>query len=327
MAHELEILENGNASMAFVGETPWHGLGTEVQEGISAEEIQEAAGLNWGVVKIPATIRFKGDDVYTGKDALVRETDGKVFDMVGPDWNPVQNSEAFEFFKEFCDNGDMSMNTAGSLKGGQMVWALAKIKNGAFEAVKNDRVDSYLLFSNPHKYGSTVEVRFTNIRVVCNNTLTLAMSDRLAKKIKVNHSKAFDADLVKETLGFSRKAIEKMAEQSAFLASKSFNAEQLSEYINTLFPIKPSKAKKENNDRKVKEISLSAKKIFENMDSQPGVEFGKGSFWQLFNGVTYATDHLIGNSADSRLASAWYGVNQQKKIEALKLATEMAMAA
>ena len=125
--------------------------------------MQEVAGLNWSVEK--QDIITSGGVTIDGKQALVRSSDNKVLDVIGENWNPVQNDEAFNFFSEYVLAGDMEMHTAGSLKEGKMVWALAKVKD-SFTILGDDQVDSYLLFSNPHQYGKSVDVRFTPIRVV-----------------------------------------------------------------------------------------------------------------------------------------------------------------
>ena len=131
MAHELEMI-NGQAQMAYRESQgkPWHGLGVPVSDDMSPEEMMIAAGLDWDVEKVDTFIRYKGDNVATGQQALVRSTDGKILTQVGPGWNPVQNSEAFDFFTEFVNAGDMVMDTAGSLKDGRLVWALADVKDG-----------------------------------------------------------------------------------------------------------------------------------------------------------------------------------------------------
>jgi len=123
MSHEVEMID-GQAQMAYAGELPWHGLGTKVASDLAPSQIMQQAGLDWSVEK--ETMTTASGVEIEGKKALVRSSDNKVLDVVGDNWNPVQNSEAFEFFSEYCLAGDMEMHTAGSLKGGQMVWALAK---------------------------------------------------------------------------------------------------------------------------------------------------------------------------------------------------------
>ena len=123
MSHEVEMV-NGQAQMAYAGEVPWHGLGTAVSNDLTPQQMQEVAGLNWSVEK--QDIITSGGVTIDGKQALVRSSDNKVLDVIGENWNPVQNDEAFNFFSEYVLAGDMEMHTAGSLKGGKMVWALAK---------------------------------------------------------------------------------------------------------------------------------------------------------------------------------------------------------
>ena len=153
MAHELEMI-NGEAQMAYAGAKPWHGLGVEVHNDLTPGQIMAKAGLDWGVEKkdLSFTLPDGSQEVVKGKKALVRDRDQKVLDVVGDDWNPVQNHDAFEFFSEYVMAGDMEMNTAGSLKGGKNVFALAKVKE-SFSILGEDQVDSYMLFSNPHEYG------------------------------------------------------------------------------------------------------------------------------------------------------------------------------
>ena len=317
MAHELEIV-NGKAQMAYVGAVPWHGLGVEVPADLTPEQMLDAAGLNWSVEKIPAYAEIAGKQVKIGQSALVRDRDNKILDVVSDDWNPVQNAEAFDFFNEFVAAGDMEMHTAGSLKDGQIVWGLAKVKD-SFELFKGDQIDSYLLFSNFHKYGHSTDVRFTPIRVVCNNTLTLSLNSSVERMAKISHRKVFKPESVKEMLGIATDKLAKYKEMASFLGSKKAKDEDIVEYFTRIFPV--------TGAAKNKEISKNAEMAMSILHTQPGAEYAEGSWWQPFNAVTYLTDHLAGRSADTRLTSAWYGYNKGVKTKALELAVEMAEAA
>jgi phage/plasmid-like protein (TIGR03299 family) len=321
MAHELEFV-NGVAQMAYAGDLPWHGLGTQVPADLSPEQMMQAAGLDWEVEKFPVFAEVNGKRIDTGRQALIRTSDNKFFDVVGDDWNPVQNREAFEFFNDFIAAGDMEMHTAGSLKGGRNIWALAKV-NESFEILGGDQVEGYLLFSNPHQYGKTVDVRFTPIRVVCNNTLTMSLNGKVDRMFKMNHRRVFDGDLVKEVLGVSKEKLAKYKEMAEYLSQKRYSNESIVEYFNRVFPMTSNK--KEANPSELQ--SRAAKLAYEVLETQPGAEYAAGSWWQAFNAVTYSTDHLLGRSADTRLTSAWFGSNQRRKIEAANLAVEMAEAA
>ena len=321
MSHEVEII-NGQAQMAYAGDVPWHGLGTKVASDLAPSQIMQQAGLDWEVRKESMTTE-SGVEI-TGKKALVRSADNKVLDVIGDNWNPVQNSEAFEFFSEYCLAGDMEMHTAGSLKGGQMVWALAKVKE-SFDILGGDQVDSYLLFSNPHMYGKAIDVRFTPIRVVCNNTLTLSLGQKVANSVSLNHRTAFNPESVKETLGIANEKFAKYKETAQFLASKKFSVESLVQYYNEVFP-RTYQGKKEVTVKDFADLTNNAQKAYSFLETQPGAEFGEGSWWSALNSVTYLTDHQMGREADSRLTSAWFGANQTRKVKAVEKAVEYALA-
>ena len=310
MAHMVE-------TMAYAGEVPWHGLGTKVPADLTPEQMLQAAGLDWEVNKVDL---IYGDGlIVPGKKGLVRSSDGAYLDTIGDDWNPLQNSEAFEFFNDFVMAGDMEMNTAGSLEDGRRTWALAKIKDAVFETVKDDLTECFLLFSNPHKYGMSITVMMTPIRVVCNNTITMALNGASEHMVKINHRNEFDADAVKETLGVAKDKLDTYKEAAQFLSTKNYTKDSIVEYYNEVFPFT---ANKRDND-----VSRNTKLAMEVLDTQPGAEYGRGTFWQAFNTVTYLTDHELGRSNDTRLTSAWFGANRKKKIVALEKAIEFAEAA
>lgn len=322
MAHEIEFVD-GVAQMAYVGAVPWHGLGVQVPADLTPDQMLEAAGLNWQVQKYPTFAILDDNDpdsvIETGQSALVRSKDNKLLDVVSNDWNPVQNTEAFDFFNEFVMAGDMEMHTAGSLKDGQIVWGLAKIKE-SFELFKGDQIDSYLLFSNFHKYGFSTDVRFTPIRVVCNNTLTLSLNSKVERMVKISHRKQFVASDVKDMLGIATDKLQKYKEMAQFLGSKKAKTESIVEYFERIFPLN-SKSPEEGKRSKNADIALGI------INTQPGHEYAEGSWWQPFNAVTFMTDHIIGRSNDARIQSAWYGYNKGLKTRALELAVEMAEAA
>jgi len=312
MAHMVE-------TMAYAGEVPWHGLGVRVPADLHPTQMLEKAGLDWTVRKVPAYADVAGERVAVGRSALVRNSDDSILDVVSDDWNVLQNHEAFEFFHDFVANGDMEMHTAGSLRDGQLVWALAKVNDG-FELFKGDQVDSYLLFSNPHRYGWSIDVRFTPIRVVCNNTLTLSLNTSSKNFVKVSHRRQFDGDMVKETLGVAKEKLVMYREMAEFLGGRRYTGPKLVEYFKKVFPVAGGPEKK-------KEMSISASKALDVVHTQPGANFAEGSWWSAFNAVTYMVDHKLGRSQDNRMTSAWFGNGKKVKADALELAVQMAEAA
>ena len=306
-------------TMAYAGELPWHGLGTKVPADLTPEQMLEVAGLDWTVEARDMFVTDgNGDQVMVpGKKALYRTSDDKYFSVIGEDWNPLQNTEAFEFFDDFVQAGDMEMHTAGALQDGSRVWALAKV-NDAFEVFKGDVVEQYLLFSNPHQYGQSIDIKMTPTRVVCMNTLSFALKGATDYAVKVNHRRTFDADMVKDQLGVAKEKLASYKEAAQFLGSKRFTNDNIVEYFNSMFPRTSNRKDAENAQSKNSEEAM------EHLYTQPGAEFGAGTWWNAFNTVTYMTDHTIGRNNDSRLTSAWYGANSKLKAKALKSAIEYA---
>ena len=317
MAHEVE-------TMAYAGELPWHGLGVPVSNDLTPWQMQQKAGLDWGVKKVDAFVNIGGQQVKTGQQALIRTSDNTILTNVGEGWNPVQNAEAFDFFNDFVMEGDMEMHTAGSLKNGQIVWALAKVKE-SFDLFGEDRVDSYFLFSNPHQYGKAIDIRFTPIRVVCNNTLTMSLNASADRAVKVGHRTVFDADLVKQKLGLATEKFAKYKDMAQFLSSKRFKVEDLLNFYNDIAPHSTTEGK-EKTIASYEDLSRGAKMCYDALETQPGAEYGAGTWWQAFNSVTYYTDHQQGRNAENRLYNQWFGYNQTRKVKAAEKAVEYAMA-
>lgn len=315
MAHKVESMAYNKA------ELPWHGLGVPVEADLSPNQMLEKAGLDWKVELVPNYAMYKGKKYKTETSSLFRETDSRILSArCSDDWVPVQNHDAAEFFNDFCAAGDMNMETAGSLCGGELVWFLAKMKDSFDVFRKKDPVDAYLLFTNPHRYGWSTSVSLTAIRVVCWNTLNLSLNTTKGDKIiRVSHRNEFNPDVVKETLGVTKEKMIKYKEMSQFLASKKAKNENIVEYFKRVFPVITSKV-----DGSKKEMSKLAKIAYDVLETQPGAEFGEGTWWQPYNSVTYTLDHLAGRTADTRMNSAWYGEARKKKVKALELAVEMA---
>ena len=318
MAHEVE-------TMAYAGEVPWHGLGVEVSNDLTPLQMMQKAGLDWRVEKVDAYVDINGEQVRTGQQALVRTSDNTILTNVTDAWNPLQNSEAFNFFAEYVAAGDMEMHTAGSLRNGQMVWALAKVKE-SFDVFGDDRVDAYFLFSNPHQYGKSIDVRFTPIRVVCHNTLTMSLQQSADRSVKVGHRQVFDPDRVKADLGLAHEKFAKYKEMAQFLGSKRFTVESLISFYDEVYP-STSRTAEKVPATSVEELSRSARMCYDALETQPGAQYGEGTWWQAFNSVTYVTDHLQGRSAEQRLHNQWFGYNQPRKVQAAEKAVEFALAA
>jgi phage/plasmid-like protein (TIGR03299 family) len=313
--HEME-------TMAYnVAEKPWHGLGQPVSNDLSSEEMMVASGTDWSVHEVESFVEFEGSKISTGQKSLIRSTDHKVLTNVGPDWKPVQNKQAFDFFSDYVNEGKMSMETAGSLKGGKTVWALAKVQD-SFELFNGDQVDSYLLFSNPHQYGKSVDVRFTPIRVVCQNTLSLSLEQDAKHRVNYGHRTEFDPEQVKIDLGIAGEKMVQYKEMAKFLGSVRYTMDDLIHFYNEIYPTTINPKFPETLTKET--LSRNAKQLVELTETQPGAQYAEGSWWQAFNAVTYFTDHEQGRNPENRLQSSWFGGNQRLKTKALEKALEYA---
>jgi phage/plasmid-like protein (TIGR03299 family) len=317
--------------MAYAGELPWHGLGKPVPNDLTPRQMLKAAGLDWNVEKVPAYInlptQIDGEIIPLSHPiphcALVRNTDQKILDIVTSNWNPLQNEEAFDFFKDFVMKGDMEMHTAGSLKGGQLVWALARVKESFFVGRKKDEVQSHLLFTNPHQFGKAIDIRFTPVRVVCWNTLSLALGAKGItvdqQVVKSTHRQPFNAERVMLTLGLAHELLEQYKDAATFIAKKRFTDPTLNDYFRELFP-------KNGGNKDEESISRNHQQALGVINTMPGADMEPGTWWQSFNAVTYMTDHVMGRSVETRLDSAWFGSNRSLKSKALNLAVQYAKA-
>jgi len=154
----------------------------------------------------------------------------------------------------------------------------------------------------------------------------MALKGRAVNGVKMNHRRVFDAEHVKTTMGLAHEKFGQFKEMSQFLSSRQFSMDNLIQYYNEVFP-RTYEGKNPPVVKDVSDLTTNGQKAFELLETQPGAEFGRGTWWQALNSVTYLTDHVMGREADSRMTSAWYGANQNRKIKAVDKAVEFATAA
>lgn len=173
MSHDLEILENGAASMTYSLEAgvPWHGLGNGVHGLQTSRECLVNGGLDWEVIKEQIK---RNNEPVPGAFFNVRSTDDKVLGIVGKDYKPVQNLEAFEFFDLLVDSGDAKYDTAGSLSGGKRIWLTAQVGED-FQVAGQDLHRVYVALLNSHDGSKSLSMITTLVRIVCANTETMAI--------------------------------------------------------------------------------------------------------------------------------------------------------
>ena len=234
-------------TMFYTREKPWHGLGTQVQEAPSSEKALWLAGLDWKVLQ--KDVYTEGRVKVSGYKANVRDTDGQVLGVVTDRYKVIQNSEAFAFTDALLGEG-VRYETAGSLSEGKKVWLLAKLPKEYI--ISGERISPYLVFSNTHDGSGAVRVAITPIRVVCNNTLNLALSTA-----KRSWSMIHTGDIkgkIKEatdTLFFADEYMENLGKELEALRLIKVTDEQVREYINLLLPLdkKPTPIQVKNMER------------------------------------------------------------------------------
>jgi len=319
MAHEVE-------QILYVGETPWHGLGTRFITPPTLDEAIVAAGLDWKVTTEPV---FSAGQEKLPALLTRRSSDGSILGVVGPTYEPLQNLKAFDFFKPFIESGEAAIETAGSLRMGKRVFVLAKLNLDPMDIVKGDSVEKYVLLSNSHDGTLAVRVGFTPVRVVCANTMAMALGDSASKLIRVRHTKnvADNLELIRETMNLANQQFEATAEQFRMLAAKNINQADLEKYIKLVFNSnkKIIEAEGDTSSLNNKRIINAIQPLFEKGlgNDLPGV---KGTLWGAYNAANEYLQYYRGDDAQVRLDQMWFGQSAALNKRALEVAVMMAAA-
>ena len=312
MAHKVE-------KMVFAGATPWHGLGTEINQETGFWDAFELAGLDWEVDTKPL---FTGDGEKVSHRAAYRVSDGRILGIVGKRWPPVQNRDAFELFQQMVDAGEMVIHTAGSLRNGERIWALCQLNQDNSEIVAGDEVAKFVLLSNGHDGKLAVHFGFTPIRVVCANTEALARGSKASKLVRVRHSRFVKQNVqdLRNVMNFANQEFEATAEQYRYLASKGINSEDLDKYIKIVLGIGEKSA--DEMTTRSKNIVSSIEDLFE---SGRGSDIAgvRGTYWGAYNAVTEYLNYSKGRTANNRMDSVWFGQNGTMNQKALDTALEL----
>lgn len=319
MAHNLF-----DKRMAFVNERPWHGLGTPVEKTINSEEMLKASGLDWRVSKVPATgarAISQGDKpviydrYFLCRDKIKGETEKPVLGLVSQGYEVLQNSEAFAFFEPLLTAGSCTYETAGALGNGERVWVQVRMK-GAIEVAKDDVVDRFLLLSNSHDGRGAVSMRFTPIRVVCQNTLNLA-SKGGENSVSVRHSRNMRDRMNDEQVDILLKLISETYQQAQkqfkAMAKKKVTSEMKTAFLSSLFPITANQ--KKSNDTPLR-WQMTERALQDDIVSPQAT---RDTLWGLYNAVTRVEDYRAAREAGegARLSRVWFGASADLKVKAL----------
>lgn len=311
-------------SMAYYGETPWHGLGVPLSAPPDSATMIKAAGLDWKVEMPPAPGTRLAPDGRPLKCQILRKArDNRERDimlgLVSRQYVPLQNQEAFRFFDAIVGEGAAIYETAGALGDGERVWVLANVP-GEIRVSRNDMVRKYLLLSNSHTGDSAVCVKFTPIRVVCQNTLILALKDG-EKAFRVRHSKSMHWRLaeVAEFLRVVHEVFQAAEESFRMLIRVKMTPQRLDDYLESVLPRSADEKRTQTRPRRWQAITV----LFDTPDAR--VPEVRHTLWAAYNAVIRFEDYReTRGTAERRLDRVWFGAGADLKLQALQAAERFA---
>jgi phage/plasmid-like protein (TIGR03299 family) len=320
MTHELDIKDD-KASLAYTGPAPWHGLGQNLTENASMDVWKKEAGMDWEIKDSNISFQPNANDSYTeykGLKALYRSDSKEQLSVVSDEYKVVQPGDVLDFFQDLVSLQKFKLSTAGCLYGGRIFWALADTGR-EFNVFGKDKVKGSLLLTTSCDGKMATKAMFTSVRVVCNNTLAIALKDDPKSASRVTHSSSFNPAKVKMELGVFDASWEIFKKNCEDL-SKVKLADKMAEYYIRGLLEDPKKEADEQSLAIDKNISL----IMERYKGGMGSEMTYGTLWGVLNGVTEYVDH--GSRArikDHALSGSWFGKGAELKIKAYNLALEM----
>jgi len=320
MAHLVE-------QMAYVGQTPWHGLGNQLAPKQPLEVWAKQAGMDWQIHA--SEVRFMADQVghlgtihsFPEQKVLYRSDTKQALSVVSTRYQVVQPFEVLEFYRDLTEIAGYQLETAGVLKGGKKFWALAK--TGQSTALKgNDVVHGYLLLATSCDGTLATTATPTTIRVVCNNTLTIAVNGA-TQAIKVPHSTKFDGQVVKQQMGVAVSQWDTFMYRMRTLSERKVKThEAMNYFLRVLCDTTAANAHEPvmlSNERALKKVQS----LYEGAGHGADLEAAKGTAWGLLNAVTEYVDHeKRARSLEHRIDSAWFGqgsIIKQKALDAALL--------
>lgn len=308
----------------------WKNTGTAVDGLATAAEAITAAGLDWDAIKVPVFTRRTMTDAplglpssafekVAGKYAVERSDTGEALGIVGNQYQPIQNREAFDFMDALVDSGDAKYETAGSTRNGRRIWLLAKMPDGV--QVAGEDIDKYLLLSNPHDGTGSLTVAFTPLRVICTNILNLALAEHdVHRTVRIRHSGDTTVKLeeARSVLGIGFSYFEELAQVGEELTSHKLDTRAVDRFLRELVP-DPTDRSKSNARAVAKRESI--RNVYLGSDNLNNV---RGTAWGVYNAVAEYEDHFAPvageNKAERRFTRAAIQPQLKNRAEAILLA-------
>lgn len=319
MAHLIE-------QMAYVGDTPWHGLGNPLTPKQPLEVWATQSGMNFKILETP--VRFMAESIgqlgsimtFPEQKVLYRSDSKAPLSVVSSRFRVVQPAEILEFYRDLTEVSGFELETAGVLKEGRKVWALARTgRTGSLKG--SDTVNGYLLLATACDGTLATTAQFTSIRVVCNNTLAIALADA-STAVKVPHNTRFDPQAVKQQLGVSVSSWDAFMYRMKVLSERKVKShEAMSYFLRVFTDPATSVAAGLTNERAIKAVQT----LYDGQGKGAELASAKGTAWGLLNSITEYVDHQRrARNQDYRLDSAWFGQGAALKKKALDEALKMA---
>ena len=332
MPHELSIAE-GQAEMMYVGDTPWHGLGTKLDNAATAVEAIQAAHLDWTVQAQPIWLHdviynYSGQTKVEGYNAIQRVDTGKVFGIMSDRYEIVQNVDAWSFMDGVLGTGGAHYHTAGALRDGSVVFILAQL-DGTQEIVKGDPVEKYLLLTTSHDGSLALQIHTTPIRVVCGNTHTAALAHG-RQYVSIKHTSAVHLRIeqAQKALARGETYFDDYVKEARQLSRQYMGEQSMGLFTKKLLSIDGNSATKVNSQTEAAEREINELFITGRGQDLPHV---RGTAWAAYNAVTEYVDYRsrvqkIGDvtqgsllAQDRRLHRSWFGRGQEIRNHAWNL--------
>ena len=306
-------------TMAYAGQVPWHGIGSQLAPGQSIEVWRERAGMNWSLEEAEVRFAAEAEDQYPvrafpGQKVLYRSDTKRPLAVVSKRYQVVQPREILEFYRDLTHYSGFELETAGVLRGGRKFWALARTGQGV--ALKGqDQVNGYLLLATACDGTLATTAQFTSVRVVCNNTLQIAVGDRTGA-IKVPHRSAFDADRVKSQLGIAVEGWHGFVERMRILCETPVNPDAVDGVLRDLLTYPAA----QNGKVVVNEQAVAkVRTLYDGQGRGASLKTSRGTAFGLLNSITEFVDHhRRAQSTENRLDAAWFGQGALLKQKAWK---------
>jgi len=293
---------------AFAAYKPmWHGKGNILDNPANDAEAIKQGGLDWTVSLRPIMV---GGVVIEDHKATMRDDTNVPLGIVGSRYHVVQNEDLFNFFDPVIDRDKNIYHTGGVLKGGRIVWLLAKL-DASFYAVPDDRVDSYVLLASSHDGSMYVTIKHTPIRVVCWNTLSAALVGR-DTLVRIKHTRYAHNELraAHKLMGLTTKSMEQMRELAQTLLSRNVSVGFMRTFVEKLFPSTRNREKRPKN----KHLEPLEMLFVNEANSLPGMQ---RTGWALYNATTEYIDHSW--PAKDATFRSWFGTGEDLRTKAIQL--------